>query len=354
MPKVLMVLPNDELGGAEQIMRMIAHNLDFSVLNIHFLTRRKSDNWEFKQKNIDIFYTNTSHILIGIVQFIFYFFKSPKKRFDYVITTHAFVTGLVGILISFNLIKSNIFIGRESTEIFRRYSGLKLVFYRFLYYYGYSKLNLLICQTERMKQNLIYNVPGIEKKINIKVVPNPIDLSSINVQSIDIDKPFIVGAGRLIREKGFDLLIEAFKDFLVIHPEYKLLILGEGKERVNLELLINNLNLKNNVVLMGKVANVYSYFKYAKLCVVSSRIEGFPNVLLQMMSQNAKVVSTNCAGEINNIKGIFLADVNNTDSLYNAILSGIHSDCINTQNYFNLYLEERSIKNFIYNVFQFE
>jgi len=111
--------------------------------------------------------------------------------------------------------------------------------------------------------------------------------------------------------------------------------------------LIIKLKLESSVFLPGFVQNVYPFFKYAKVCVVSSRIEGFPNVLLQMMSQNNNVVATKCAGGIAEINGLFLAETNSIESLELAINSCLAADNSVNEKAFKQNLEERSIDNCI-------
>ena len=153
-----------------------------------------------------------------------------------------------------------------------------------------------------MKAQFIKNLPFISKKINIKTIPNPINLKKTLQPNTDFifNEDYIVAAGRLIEEKGFDILIDAFNLLQNDYSNLKLVILGEGPLRSHLEAKINDLNLVSKILLPGRVSNIFDYFKLARVCVVSSRIEGFPNVLLEMMSQNTNVISTRCAGDIDN------------------------------------------------------
>lgn len=250
------------------------------------------------------------------------------------------------------LIKTKRLISRESTSIFLRYKGLTLSKYKLFYKYGYKKIDLLICQTELMKNQLIKNLPNIQKRTVVKVVPNPINLKEINLkaqQKINIDLPedYIVSAGRFIPEKGYDILINAFFEIKKTHPKLKLIILGRGVLKEELEALIDSLKLNNDVILPGYL-NVYPFFKNAKLCVVSSRIEGFPNVLLQMMTQNNNVVSTTCAGGIDEITGIIISKTNDINSLYNSMLKALSkSNHDENRLLFDDYLKNRDLPNFI-------
>jgi glycosyltransferase involved in cell wall biosynthesis len=122
------------------------------------------------------------------------------------------------------------------------------------------------------------------------------DLKLIN-QKLIASKPFefdyILAIGRLNRQKGFDILIKSFAKS-DLKNMIKLVILGEGKERGNLGKLIAKLNLKNQVLLFGKVDNPFIYMKCAKFFILSSRYEGFGNVLLEALACRTPVIATNC------------------------------------------------------------
>ena len=128
------------------------------------------------------------------------------------------------------------------------------------------------------------------------------------------------------------------------------MILGEGQLRDTLQKQIIELNLTTKVILYGSVNNVYSFFKQAKLCVVSSNVEGFPNVLLEMMSQNTTVVSTKCAGGIDQLKGVSLVEVNDLNSLVNTLKTILKLDTSHNRKLFDRELKSRSINKFINNI----
>lgn len=356
MEKILIVLPNDALGGAEQILKMLAEYHKKDKIDIFFFKRKTTNQWENigNDKNITLKYFNVGSEYLGAICFLFEILFKSRKKYAYVYTSHVFITGIIGLLIRLKLISKDYFVARESTLIFQRYKGFKLFVYKLMYKTGYASVDLLICQTEQMKTELLKVLPGLEKNKKIEIISNPIDLDLIRLKSVstindDIEKygQYIVSAGRLIPEKGYDILINAFYKIKQDYNFLKLVILGEGKEKVLLTNQIKELGLEEDVFFVGFVENVYPYFKNAKLCVVSSRIEGFPNVLLQMMSQNNKVVSTKCAGGIDEIEGIYIAETHNIESLYNAIEKCLNEDNKINRIIFNSFLEERSICNFV-------
>lgn len=106
-------------------------------------------------------------------------------------------------------------------------------------------------------------------------------------------EPTIVAAGRLRKVKDFETLIRAFHLVNDARP-CRLLILGDGPERVPLEKLVNSLRLEYAVRFAGQIANPYPFFKRAQLLVLSSRSEGSPNVLIEALALGVPVVSTDC------------------------------------------------------------
>jgi GalNAc-alpha-(1->4)-GalNAc-alpha-(1->3)-diNAcBac-PP-undecaprenol alpha-1,4-N-acetyl-D-galactosaminyltransferase len=138
---------------------------------------------------------------------------------------------------------------------------------------------------------------GIARKDRIRVIPNPIYLSSTG--SVDHmnrqNQGFtIMAMGRLVKQKGFDFLLEAFRICSDRHPKWSLDILGEGDERQSLELLRAKLRLKNRVRFLGIVKEPSTLLRQADLFVMSSRFEGFPLALIEAMACGLPVISTDC------------------------------------------------------------
>ncbi|MBC7915784.1 MAG: glycosyltransferase [Pyrinomonadaceae bacterium] len=352
--RVLMILPNDTLGGAEQVLLQICkfYSKNQYVIDVFFLKKRRDNNWENIANNVNLYYTSASREKYGLPLLVLNLKKHASKNFyDLAYTSHTHTTGLVGFFIKIKFLHIGKFIARESTTIFDRFTGFRLERFKLMYRIGYFSTDLLICQTHYMKRQLFNNMLAFFQKLRkIEVIPNPISYNEIK-QVIFSERPhenrYIVSAGRLIPEKGFDILIQSFKELETDHKSLDLIILGEGPMRNELEILIDSLNLKDRVILKGFQKDVYNYFKHAKLCVVSSRIEGFPNVLLQMMSQNNNVVSTLCAGDIDKISGITTCAPNNIAELKQAIDLALNSDSDKNAKLFDEQLQERDIENFI-------
>ncbi len=349
--KILIVIPNNSRGGAEQFLRMIASNYKSEEVSVYMFKKLNLPFKEVLETDFEVHYLSSNSELIGIFKFMLtMLFK--KTNFDYTYTSHVKTNAIVGFLRTLHVIKSKYVVARESTSIFLRFKGKKLAFYKLLYAIGYNKIDLLICQTDLMKQQFEKYNPRISSKTKIKVIPNPIRLPNkenrlLNNKPLLNNDPFMVAAGRLIPIKGFDILINAFAQIKKETPNLKLVLLGDGLEKQNLKQLAQQLNIEKDVIFAGFIENIYDYFSQAKLCVVSSLMEGFPNVLLQMMSQNNKIVSTLCAGGIETIPGIFTCNPNNIEALTTALSKCLKKDTSTNTEVFKQFISNRTVDAFI-------
>ena len=105
--------------------------------------------------------------------------------------------------------------------------------------------------------------------------------------------PLIVAVGRLVPQKDYPLLLTAFRRVADAMPVH-LWIVGEGVERDSLDLLARQLGLAERVRFLGARDNPYPYMAAADVFVLSSRWEGFGNVLTEAMTLGTPVVSTDC------------------------------------------------------------
>lgn len=142
--------------------------------------------------------------------------------------------------------------------------------------------------------------------MNVSCIPNPCSLkyrvlsSEYRVQSSEYREQRVktlLAVGRLHEQKGFDMLLEAWKEVqkadVQCAKEWVLRIVGEGPQRAVLEQQIKDLHL-TNVVLAGRVGNVVEEYDAASLFVLSSRYEGFSLVLSEAMWCGLPCVSFDC------------------------------------------------------------
>ena len=170
---------------------------------------------------------------------------------------------------------------------------------------------------------------GIEKILtnkfnlkNTKVIYNPINFSDCKEKGKIKYKNYILAVGRLHYQKNYELLLKSFKNTKAIKYT-KLLIAGEGPERKKLEALIDLLDLRGKVILLGQVSNIEDYYNNASMFVLSSRYEGFGNVIAEALSYSCACIATNCptgpSEIIANEQNGLLVENENQDALTKAI-----------------------------------
>ncbi|MEW9548989.1 glycosyltransferase family 4 protein [Nonomuraea sp. NPDC050783] len=106
--------------------------------------------------------------------------------------------------------------------------------------------------------------------------------------------PVVVAAGRLVPQKGFDLLIEAFAQVVTEHPEWRLRVFGTGPRRGQLTGLVERLGLGGHVSLPGRTDRLERELADASVYALSSRFEGLPMVMIEAMAHALPVVAFDC------------------------------------------------------------
>ena len=139
----------------------------------------------------------------------------------------------------------------------------------------------------------------------------------------------ILAVGRLCDQKNYELLINAFS-MVLEQVDARLLILGEGERRCQLENIVDELNIAHAVSMPGWVDNPYPYMAQADVFVLSSDYEGMPMVLGEALICGCAVVSTDCPTGPREIledgRWGYLTQVNNQETLVAAILESLSDD----------------------------
>ena len=178
----------------------------------------------------------------------------------------------------------------------------------------YPKANGIIAQTQFAKK-IISEKTGAT---NIKAIPNPINC----IDKVDCEKKnIIVTVGRLTKEKGHKILIEAFAK--VQDKSWKLSIVGDGVERRDLEKLTVDLGIRDRVIFHGHQVCFNRQLSEARIFVLPSLSEGFPNALIEAMSLPLPCIATLCTPGIKEViedgKDALLVERNNVNALADAI-----------------------------------
>lgn len=186
----------------------------------------------------------------------------------------------------------------------------RIWFYEMLDRYAVTFMQGVVLVGNAMNRELPSRLVGSDKVI---VIQNGLDYRTILSKSnqkieseiqnfIENHSPVILGVGRLSEEKGFDRLVEAIKTVSVEYDNLGLIIVGEGKQKGNLETRIKEYGVQDKVLLPGYNGNVPALQRRSDLLVIPSLTEGLPITLLEAMAVGVPVLASP-VGEMPSVLG---------------------------------------------------
>lgn len=351
----LFVFPTAVLGGAERVMYNIILflvNKDIKV-TVYIMSRGDQEGWDIikKNENARLIIKEYGSEKTSLIPCAWNILKlSRESDFNYVFSSHSHINGMLSFFRKLRILKTRKLISRESTFVFERYFGLIAYVFRFIYYFMYGSQDLLICQTEKMKKSLIDNLSYNPAKKTC-VISNPVNLYDVDQKIKEvIISPFkktIVTCGRLIDIKKTDDLILAFHEQLLLFPDIGLVIIGTGPNEESLKNMVKTMMIEDKVFFTGKIKNPIAWFAQADIGVISSEIEGFPNVLIEMMAAGTKrVIATPCSDGVYQIPNIIITPSHGVKHLSTALNDALQNPVDDSKPYRKYIEEERSVQAF--------
>lgn len=331
LKKILFITPSLRSGGAEKNMVNTINMLDIDKFSITLLICGGENNYQhLLPSSLDVIYLSKSSVSKSYLQILKHLISIKP---DIVFTSAGHVTIPVEIIKSL-FYRKFIHVARVPTLPSNKLgTSIKSKVLSAISKYTYRAADYVIAQTDEMKAE-IENVYGVSSE-KVKTISNLInrqqieELSNVDFDCFDQNKFNIVAMGTLYSVKGFDLLIKAIDLVKRKHHNVMLYIIGqEGTEKgskLQLEQIVHDLNLEKQVLFLGFQSNPYPYLKHADLFVLSSRKEGFPNVVLESLATGTPVVATNCVSFDNVIidgYNGFVVEKNNIEALAQGIIKG--------------------------------
>ena len=294
--KIIFLITGSDVGGAEIVVKNLMFNID-------------------QEKFLPIFVSLRPLGKIG---------KEIGEKFRVVSLGAGMKFNPIFILRLFSLIKKekpdilhcHLFHANFLGRIFGKISGVPLIistihsdnFGGKLRYYLLkitdSLNDVTVAVSQKIKEDLIKRKISPEHKI--KVVYNGTKegrmVAESDIQktkrdlSIDNNSPIILSVGRLNPIKGHIYLIEAMELLKIKYPNFKLLLIGDGPERENLENKTKQLCLSENILFLGEIREIDIYYKLADIFVLPSVNEGFGLALIEAMSNRLLVVASRVGG----------------------------------------------------------
>ncbi len=297
---ILFVLPSLGLGGSERVMINLLKSINRQKFRLCLVVVNTTSAPLLQElpADVQVIDLGCSRVLTALPRL---YSVIRKIRPRVVLSTLGYLNLSLGLIRSF-LPRSTVFIARESSvpsEVIARsrWGPLWSLAYKLLY----KKFDRIICQCRYMREDLVtnYHIP-VEKTV---VINNPLDIARIesladkepsaNIPEL-VENKFFVACGRLADVKGFDLLLEAFS---ACHDlSYDLLIIGSGPQEQKLKDFAENLGIQQKIKFLGRQSNPFYFFKRAEALILSSRYEGFPNVVLEALACGTPVIATPAPG----------------------------------------------------------
>ena len=317
-------MPSIEGGGVEKNLFIVSNFLAKKISNTNLITADKIYNKKFKNINIinpTFNVSLNSSRKFKYVLCLYELIKLIKK--DKKITVFAFQANFYCVIICKILFDVNLITRSNSSPSGWSQNFLKKIIFKYLF----KLIDCVIVNSLDFKKEL-------KKKFNVNsiCIYNPLNSHQIiKLSKQKINFPFfnskkvlkIINIGRFVDQKDHMTLLRAVK-LIKNKLKFRLLIIGEGKNKEKIINYINKNNLNNNVKVLDYKKNPFKYIGLSDIFILSSVYEGLPNVLLEAICLKKFVISSNCptgpAEILNDGKGGLLFKVQDHNDLAKKII----------------------------------
>lgn len=285
------LLNNFEEGGVERIFINLATELSTRGYTVSFICFKKNGGFlDQVPSNIQIIELNVKRAISSIPKLIY---TLNKEKVDVLISAKHYINIVAALANKLSFHNTKLILSGHGMYHRKKIDPLPTLMKMF-----YPTADAIIAVSKGVAEDIskITNIP----MSMIDVIYNPVitnhfieKASNTSDLKVGSKEKLIVTVGRLSEEKDYKTLIMAFKTVVEKVPS-KLIIVGEGPQRRELEKLITELNLQKHVELPGFKENPYDYMKKCDLFVLSSKTEGLPTVLIEALFFRKKIISTDC------------------------------------------------------------
>ncbi|GAA4268111.1 glycosyltransferase [Hyunsoonleella aestuarii] len=307
--KIAIVAYSLDLGGLSRVVTNL-YELLYSEKGIlvELLLLDQCDNLNTinEYKNFNVSSKNKGGFFKRLRRYLAFKKYLKKSKFDYIIDQRYRLNPFSEFIISkFIYPKTKIIYNIHSSRI-ETYLQKQVWFTNYLYNNAFA----MVCCSNGIKKS-------IEAKYglnNLKCIYNSIGIKDYEEKSISpFNFKYIIAVGRIEPLKQFDRLIEVYSKSCLPNNQIKLVLVGDGSQKEDCEVLANSLKISNNLVFTGSLDNPKAYIQNALFLVLSSKYEGFPMVLLEAMACSTPAISFDLFSGPNeiikpNVNGILVKD----------------------------------------------
>ncbi len=299
--KITLMVSSLSGGGAEGVCVNIANNfakrgwqVDLVILNLN--------NEAYRNRLLDsvqLVVLSVNHARYSVVPLLKYIYKNKPKIvlvFNYELSVILLILRSL-FRFKFKIISRNInTLSIKLKQIKEQNFWIKYIVSNLIKYF-YDKLDHVVNQCDAMRDDLIGMYPklsGISSVIN-----NPLSSyieNYVNKNDLTLIKKdnYILCVGRLEKQKAFHYAIETFAKISNKFPKLRLKIVGQGSLDKDLKLKAIHWGVSSRVDFEGFQKDIIPYYLYAKVTILTSLYEGYPNVLIESIALNTPVVSFDC------------------------------------------------------------
>jgi len=298
--KTLFVIPSLGGGGAERILLEIIKNLTPKKFQPQLvLFERRGPYLSQLPSEVKVYDLKKRRRIDFLKLVIKLAYIIAREKPDIILSFLSYANLIAILAKKFSFSKSRLIACEQNFTSLQirnqRLSRIKTFLIKKLYPYA----DRIVAVSQGVKRDLMANFE-IEGR-RIEVIYNGLDikrikklsLEAVNHNQFENGTLYIIGIGRLTKQKGFQFLLKAFKLVREKH-KVKLLLLGEGEEFNNLESLCRALSIEKEVAFLGFQDNPYKYLARSNIFVLSSLWEGFGNVIIEAMACGIPVIATRC------------------------------------------------------------
>jgi len=330
-PRILLLIPHLGGGGAERVISLLARGLHQEKYEVHLgVITQTETGAEMLPPWVRVHPLGASRVRAGAFKLL----KLIRRlKPDLILSGMFHLNFLVLLLRPFFPRRTRVLVRQNGAVSASLALGWQPWYTRLLYRRLYRNADCVICQTQAMADDLAGELELQQSRL--AVLPNPVDLEEIREfigESLDLwpdDGPHLLAVGRLSREKGFDLMLQALALLRRQVPEATLLIAGTGPEEARLKAECRALGLDTAVRFAGHLASPWACFPKATLFVLPSRHEGLPNALLEAAAAGLPIVALPALGGLVELlrdqPGVWLATEVSAEALAASLLAALGS-----------------------------